>query len=351
MPLALSFMVALLFARGGAGANLVIGAVAARLVAGRGIEAPRPDAGRSRLDGAAGLREILLRGRMAPREAQLEEAELDSRGPAGRHLLLREGVHLELEVLARSFVLCLLLGDIARFVVDHDGALGRVVDSVEAAAHPRGPQGEAELALDVGRFLPGGLLYMVEARQRFDARVLALLLVLAREEALVPPRVVEGEQEVVERGKVAHGAPPQVELHRLVERAAVNHAVMLPQRDPLDVDVLVLERAGLVVVQLIVADRQLLLWRDHREACSLRHGRRRIVLELFDGPRPEGSRRILGQIECLQDELARLPLLPPAHVLGARQIKRFLGPRHPHVEEPPLLLEGGITSGERVLWW
>src|SRR4030081_2228008 len=97
MPLALSFMVALLFAGGGAGANLVIGAVAARLVAGRGIEAPRPYTGRARLDGAAGLREILLPGRMAPREARLEEAELDSRGQAARHLLLRERLHLELQ--------------------------------------------------------------------------------------------------------------------------------------------------------------------------------------------------------------------------------------------------------------
>ena len=76
---------------------------------------------------------------------------------------------------------------------------------------------------------------MVEARQGLHARALALLLVLARQEALVAPGVVERAQEVLERGEVAGGPAPQVELDRGVERAAVDHGVVLPERDPQDV--------------------------------------------------------------------------------------------------------------------
>ncbi len=108
---------------------------------------------------------------------------------------------------------------------------------VEAPAHPVEAEREAELPLHVGGLLPRGLLLVIEARQRRDARPLALLLVLAGEEALVAPGVVEGEQEVLERGVVARRAAAQVELDRLVERAAVDHRVVLAQRDAQDVDV------------------------------------------------------------------------------------------------------------------
>ena len=133
---------------------------------------------------------------------------------------------------------------------------GRLVHPVEAAAHPRRAQREAELALHRARLVPRRLLLVVEARQRVHARPLALLLVLAGEEALVAPGVVEGAQEVLERRVVAGGPAAQVELDRVVQRAAVDDGVMLPQRDAQDVDVLVLERARLVVVHLPVADRE-----------------------------------------------------------------------------------------------
>src|SRR5215510_11722561 len=143
MPLALSFMLALLFSGGRAGADLVVGAVAAGLVAGRGLEAARPNARRRRLDGLPGLREVALGWGVAPGDAGFEETQLDARGQPARHLLLGQRVHLQLEALARAAVRRLLLGDIARLVVDDDGAEQRVVDAIEAAAHPRGAEREA----------------------------------------------------------------------------------------------------------------------------------------------------------------------------------------------------------------
>ena len=99
---------------------------------------------------------------------------------------------------------------------------------------------------------------------------------------------------------------------------------MLAEGDPLDVNVLVLQRAGLVVVDLVVADRELLPRRNHPDGRAFPRRGRRVTLKLLDRLRLEGSRRLLGQVERLEDELARLPLLPCPHVLGARQIERSL---------------------------
>src|ERR1700730_3437665 len=213
MPLALIFMIApFLFAGGGAGTDLVVGAIATDHVTGSGLEAPRADAAGRGQDDLAGRVQVSVHGLVAPDEPGLQETELDARGQPPRHLLLGQRVHLELEAVLRSLVGLLLLRDVARLVVDDDEALGRLVHAVESPAHPRRPQGEAELALHLAGLLPGGLLFMIEARERLHPRALALLLVLAREEALVAPGIVEGLQEILERGEVPHGAAPQIEL-------------------------------------------------------------------------------------------------------------------------------------------
>src|SRR5262249_61460556 len=157
MPLALSFMLALLFAGGGAGTDLVVGAVAASLIAGRGVEMARTDPGRRGLDGLAGFREITFRGRVPTGEPRLEEARLDAGGQPPRHLLLGERVHLELEALAGAPVRRLLIGDVARLVVDDHRAEQRVVDAIEATSHAGGAEREAEFALDVRGPLPRDL--------------------------------------------------------------------------------------------------------------------------------------------------------------------------------------------------
>src|SRR5262245_48148478 len=154
MPLALSFMLALLFAGGGAGTDLIVGAVAAGLIAGRGFEMAHTDPGRRGLDGLAGFRELAFRGHMPAREARLQEPQLDAGGQPPRHFLLGERVHLELEALACAPVRRLLLGDVARLVVDDHRAEERVVDAIEPPAHAGGAEREAELALDVRGPLP-----------------------------------------------------------------------------------------------------------------------------------------------------------------------------------------------------
>src|SRR5215475_11702024 len=223
-----------------------------------------------------------------------------------RHIPLGQRVHLELEALPRAPVRRLLLRDVARLVVDDDRALRRLVDPIETAAYPGGPEGEAELALHLGRLLPRAFLLVVEAGEGEHARALALLLVLAGEEALVPPRIVEGPEEVLEGGEVAHHAPLEIELDGLVERAAVDDVVMLAQRDALHVNVLVFEWAGLVVVHLVVAHGEGLGGRHRLHAQARGEKGRRMALEFLDGARLEWPRGVLGEIERLQNELARL---------------------------------------------
>src|SRR3984893_12290982 len=255
MPLALSFMLpspcplprwregvwGSLMGRG-AGADLSVRAIAAGLIVGRRLELPLPDAARRRLDGVPRGHQAVQRGRVPPGEAGLEEAQLHPRGQPPGHLVLGQRVDLELESLPRALVRLLLVGDVARLVVDDHETLGRLVDPVEAPADPVEAEVEPELALHVGGLLPGGLLLVVEAGQRRHSRPLALLLVLAGEKALVPPRVVERAQEVLERGVVAGRAAAQVELDRVVERAAVDDRVVLPARLIGYPDVLVLQR-------------------------------------------------------------------------------------------------------------
>src|SRR5262249_25231325 len=175
MPLALSFMTPLLFSGGGAGTDLVVGAVAADLVSGSGLEVSRANPRRRRLDGRARLDEVRLPGHVTPRQARLQEVELDAGGETARHLPQGKSIHLELEALPGAAVCRLLLGDVARLVVDDHRAQGCVVDAIEAAAHPGGAEDKAELALHLRGLLPRGLLFVIEAGQCEPARALALL--------------------------------------------------------------------------------------------------------------------------------------------------------------------------------
>ena len=168
---------------------------------------------------------------------------------------------------------------------------GVVVHAVEAAAHLGGPEREAELLLDAGGPPSRRFLLMIEARQGLHTGALALLLVLARQEALVAPGVVERAQHVLERGEVARRPAPQVELDGGVERAAVDHGVVLPERDAQDVHVVVLERTGLVVVHLVVAHHDLGARRERHRLATTRRRRGRVALELLDRLRAEGARR------------------------------------------------------------
>src|SRR5262249_60650402 len=208
-------MTPLLFSGGGAGTDLVVSAVAADLVSGGGLEVSRANPRRRRLDGRARADALLLRGHGTPRQTRLQEVELDAGGETACHLPEGESIHLELEALPGAAVCRLLLGDVARLVVDDYRALGCVVDAIEAAAHPGGAEDEAELALHLRGLLPRGLLLVIEAGQGEHPRALALLLVLAGEEALVPPRLVARAQEVFRRVEVAASATHTVWLHRL----------------------------------------------------------------------------------------------------------------------------------------
>src|SRR5262245_7993004 len=186
------------FLRRRARADLVVRAVATRLISGRRIELPVPNAAGRGFDRLARLGEIRLGRTMATDQARFEEAELDRHRKSSGHLLPGERVDLELETFLRPLVGLLLLGHVARLVVDDDRALRRLVDAIEASTHSRGPELEAEFLLDRRRPCPGRLFLVVEARQRLHSRLAALLLVLAGEKTLVAPGILEGPKEVLE---------------------------------------------------------------------------------------------------------------------------------------------------------
>src|SRR5262245_35304463 len=128
MPFAVSFMASPLAGRAsllgrGARADLIVGAVAARLVARGGIEAPRPDACGGGGDGGLRLGEVALRRPVPAGQARLEEAQLDRGGQPPGLLADGERVDLELQALARAPVRRLRLGDVGGLVVDDHGAL------------------------------------------------------------------------------------------------------------------------------------------------------------------------------------------------------------------------------------
>ena len=290
---------------------------------------------------------------MAADDGRVDEAQLDALGQRAGHLAPGQRVHLELQAAGDAAVGVLLARDLAGLVVDDHGAEQVFVHAVVAPAHAIGPEREAELLLDVGRLDAVGLLLVPEPSERVAAGRLAGLLVLARQESLGrlpadagpvvqdvlarPRPLVDGEQ-IVERRVVADGATGQVVLDNLVDDGAVGHGVMATDRDALDVDVEVLERTGLVIVDLLVAERDLRV-RRQRDQQRL-HGFRRggEVLDLLDGARLERPRRIARKIERFQHELADLALAGASVIARAREIELAPRPGHADVEEPAFFL-------------
>ena len=109
----------------------------------------------------------------------------------------------------------------------------------------------------------------------------ARLLVLATDEPLVRPGRVEDLVELRLRHHVAAGVAVVEELDDLVHRRAVDERVMRRGRDPQDVGVLVLARAGQVRVDLAEAQAERLV---DRAALGLDRG--------IDGR--EGRQPLLG---------------------------------------------------------
>src|SRR5258708_36693566 len=121
MPLALSFMLhspcsphrgegvwsSLL--GGGAGADLVVGAIATGLVLGSRLELPLADAARRLLDGLARDRQVVEGRRVPPGETGLAEAQRHPGGQPPGHLVLGRRVELELEALLPALVSILLV--------------------------------------------------------------------------------------------------------------------------------------------------------------------------------------------------------------------------------------------------
>src|SRR2546428_7953811 len=87
---------------GGERADRVVGAVAAGLAGGRGLEAAGADAGGRGLDGGDRLLQIVLGRDVAADHAGLDEAQLDALGQPAGHLAPGQRVHLELEVLRHA---------------------------------------------------------------------------------------------------------------------------------------------------------------------------------------------------------------------------------------------------------
>ena len=176
----------------------------------------------------------------------------------------------------------------------------------------------------------------------------------AAHEPLVRPG---GLEDLVEL-RLAHDVPAAVPLMEhldgLVERRPVDDRVVRGKRYPQHVGVLVLERAGQVVVDLVEAQGQRLL---DRPARCLRPGGAppRTPPAGRAGsagatPAP-GTAAVPGQVEGLEHERRDPPDARPAVVGRVRQDQLVARPGHRDVAEPALLGEGelrarGATSAE-----
>ena len=295
-------------------------------------------------------------------------------GQAPGHRLVAHRVDLELERLAGALACLGRIADVGRLVVGDGHPLrsedaerrrddvralvrgrGRCVggrglerhdvDAVPASADAVAAEREAELALDVGRDDRVGLeLRGAEPAERGSAGGQTRLLVVAAHEALVRPGRLEDLVELRLAHDVALGVAVVEQLDGLVERRAVDDRVVRGERHAQHVRVLVLERTGQVVVDLVEAQRQRLGDRTvGRDRVRDRRLERRQPLDrrarARAGTRDAGGDR---QVERLEDERRDAPRPRAAVVRGVRQDELVACPGHRHVAQPPLLAERGL---------
>ena len=198
---------------------------------------------------------------------------------------------------------------------------GHDVDTVPATPDPVAAEHERELPLDVGRDHGAGLdCASPEPAQRPSTGSQAGLLVVAAHEALVRPGQFEHLVELRFAHHMALRVPVMEELDRLVERPAIDDRVVRRQRHAQDVGVLVLERTGQVVVDLVEAQRQRLADRPVRRGGGRRGGiERGQTLQRCVAPRARaGGAGAGGQVEGLEHERRDPPRPSPAVVCRMR---------------------------------
>src|SRR5262245_27203228 len=350
-------------AGGGERADLVIGATAAGAKGRRGVEASGADADGGGLHGGDRLLEVGDGRRVAAHNVRVDEAQLEPLGQGAGHLLPGQRVHLQLEAIRHAAVGVLLPRELAGLVVDDDRAEDVLVHSVVSPAHAVRVDREDEFLFHPARFGALGFLVIPEPPERLAPGRLARLFVLAGQEALGrlvaaraivddvltrPCAIVHGQQ-IVERRVVADDPAPQVVLDHLVHDGAVGHRMVAANRNAPNVDVEVLERTGLIVVDLLVAEVQLGLGRQRLQDGIVDLRGRRVVLDLLDGANLERPARVARQVERLQHEQARLALTAAAVVAGVRQEQLTPRARHADVEEPPLFLQVMVAGRHHVL--
>src|SRR5207237_5570367 len=153
----------------------------------------------------------------------------------------------------------------------------------------------------------------------------------------------------LQRGLTALNATLEMDLDDFVERSARHDRVVPEKPHPQLVDVAILQRAGLVGVDLLVADRGLLVVGNRRRRRGIARGRRREAVDLFHPLALERARGVLRKVERLEDELAHLALARAAVVAGARQEQLAPRARRADVEEAPLLLRVEVARGREFL--
>ena len=166
------------------------------------------------------------------------------------------------------------------------------------------------------------------------------------------PSETHAERKAATSASARTRGPPgglEVAAHRLVHGVAVDHRVVREQRHAQHVQVAVLERAGLVVVDLPVGQAQQLVLGDRRLDRGLRLRGRCLAREGFERRRAARDRPGRRQVERLDHEARQLARARRAVVGRRGQHQLVHRPRHRHVEEPALLEHVAAHAARQLL--
>src|SRR5438093_487135 len=330
--------------------DLVVRALEARLDS---LRRRRPEVTRADLRGSRGDKgadDAHVRVARLDRAAGtgLQEVKRRARRSRAVHLLVRERVEAQLQVLVRQLLRPLTaFVHGRRLVVDDLCAVRTLVHPIPSPDDAVLAEHEREALLDeVRRAL--ALLVLMEPTERVEPRLKSLALVLRADESLREPGRTERRLKILERGLLPLPLAPQVVADGLMQRKAIDHRRARKDWNPQHVLEAIEQRAAPVVLDVRVRDGEHVVGaeRGERRVGLLRRDLEALQLFVRREPRREPFRLAAQR---LADEAARAEGASAAVIDRVGEEEGVLRPGHRDIHEPTLLGDVRLTGPRRRL--